>query len=160
MISILGITFLALSWLNIVAQTNKTCPFSNCAKCSENLETCDECISNFIFSREENRCYYMGTCAPGEYKSSSSGNCEQCESSCRTCTGAREFDCNTCLEGYFPYFLYVSGYIKKCLTCHTVNCKECEGPQNCIKCQEGYWLNQSDGLCKKLYIKLRQIYFV
>ncbi len=146
----LNFLIVCLLWLQqVFGQSNTTCPFSNCKKCSNDLESCEECLPNFIFSREENKCYYMGTCAPGEFKNSTTGICEQCESSCRTCSSKREYDCNSCLEGYYPYFIsYGLGLIKKCFTCHVLNCKECEGQQNCNKCYEGFWLDETDGNCK------------
>ena len=127
------------------SKASEDCPFTNCIKCSDDKKRCSQCASNYIFSREENICFFTGPCPLGEYKAANSGECLPCEGSCRTCWGASEYNCYTCLDGFFWMYYRGAG---KCLTCPETFCRKCEqGSGKCLLCTDGYRLNKDTDKC-------------
>ena len=127
-----------------------------CLECDTNCKTCSDSANNCLTCKEG---YYLSSsnscekCIDLCKKCSSSTNCllctdnyffyldkcYQCNVNCKTSTD--NCKCNSCDEGY-----YLLNY--QCLKCDT-NCKTCSGSaNNCLTCDNGFYLSSSNS-CEK-----------
>ena len=125
-------------------ENNKTscvkCDINGCLQCSgdENNKLCMKCQDDYEMNN--------GKCVERKCEL---GENEKCFS-CRTEIG-REKECLNCNEGYF----LSEDYKTSCVKCDINGCLQCSGGKNnklCIKCKDGYELN--DGKCFKEFCEI------
>lgn len=121
---------------------------SNCTVCSEDL------------TLAAGRCVASRTCPDGQYFRVSSGKCEPCDFSCKTCDGEGRGSCLTCPSGLYldmattscnancPDYFYGDSSSWVCAQCHST-CKACSGPggNECLSCDTSLTLDD-DGTCR------------
>lgn len=137
-----------------------------CKKCHENCSTCKDgglfnCLTcapnNFAADNPSipGRIKCSPECNEGFYGDKLSWTCQMCKQECELCTEIDRchacipelllFQNETCLEecptGY-------TIYERNCVFCFP-NCAECESPQNCLVCNEGYELVADGQLCQE-----------
>ncbi len=102
------------------------------------------------------RCVSSSGCPSSNYPDSATRACQECDSSCMTCSGPDADECLTCnatqalvrtttgtcvsfscLDGAFVYINYVAQNVS-CQACHS-SCKTCSdsGSGNCMECGTG-----------------------
>ena len=99
---------------------------------------------NIVFLMFQNSCTNL-PCKIGYYKSTSSGNCDECSSNCQSCSGPGS-NCISCwggqllLQGQCVNQCGIKYYTNgsQCLECH-YSCKGCLGPdaRDCLQCAPG-----------------------
>ncbi|EAR86511.2 zinc finger lsd1 subclass family protein (macronuclear) [Tetrahymena thermophila SB210] len=113
------------------------CP-SNCQKCSLQASTlkCEECISSLVRDEALTQCISCPTTS-NSYYISDDKICKRCDTSCQTCSGELDTECETCFDGF--NLLTLQDGKKKCIICgdgyfkdSLGNCKECI--ENCSVC--------------------------
>ena len=123
------------------------CP-SNCRECSSST-SCSVCHHGYYLS--EGACY--DDCKPGQYYNQVSQQCENCDSSCETCSGPLNTDCESCKSPRVlfnqqcrvncpPYSTY-DAEDGKCVYCDPT-CLSCN-KTGCTLCPNGKFLFQ--GMC-------------
>ena len=126
------------------------CSISNCQTCSLQNSTCLECVEGYYYDREQEICLYLYPCNLGEYKSPADGKCQECSADCETCFGPENYHCYSCLKGSFlvKYLNY-----RKCFSCPSSFCDDCDKVGDCISCGKGYWLNDTSGDCSPCTVR-------
>ncbi|XP_071965546.1 proprotein convertase subtilisin/kexin type 5-like [Antedon mediterranea] len=119
---------------------------------------CDECTGGYCTKCNEGYTIYFGGCMNftvdcRENQFFDGVACQDCDASCRTCLGARDFDCLLCqneflLENGKCVSECSDGTYKdndKCGECHST-CKTCKGPSqnSCDSCASGMYLGFYD----------------
>ena len=66
-------------------------------------------------------------------------SCVSCSSSCKTCNGSTDNDCQSCFDGS-----YLNRKTNSCSACYYL-CSQCYGPQlgSCFSCIDGYYIMES-----------------
>ncbi|KAL4442387.1 hypothetical protein ABPG74_005728 [Tetrahymena malaccensis] len=143
---------------DIVQQKCLACNYT-CATCSVangNSSTCLSCNPTYFRSLVNNKC----VCNPGYYDDGSHVACQQCDPTCRTCSGAGSSLCQSCdatlfrtlnasnqcvcMNGYF-----LSGGV--CQKCDS-NCKGCtNNSTNCTSCSSLMRLVGNQCVCENGY---------
>ncbi|XP_074062783.1 proprotein convertase subtilisin/kexin type 5 isoform X2 [Macrotis lagotis] len=108
-------------------QTCKPCHLK-CFHCTGPAE--DECLSCLNDGLLLNTTC-VEKCPDDYYTDTENHQCFPCHSSCKTCDGKHSNQCQSCHPGWFRMVQADSG--NKCL----------------LKCEEGYYADNSSGLCKK-----------
>ena len=132
---------------------------SSCKTCSGTLPTnCLSCNSGKYLLQSNNTCVSCNV--DGYYADTVIGNCMQCDTACKTCSGPLSTNCLSCNSG--KYLLQtnnscvtcdVDGYHADTLTGHCLqcdlSCKTCSGilNTNCITCNSGKYLLQANNSC-------------
>ncbi|XP_037349902.1 proprotein convertase subtilisin/kexin type 5-like [Talpa occidentalis] len=97
-------------------------------------------------------------CREGYYAENSTGRCERCHKTCKTCRGPRPTDCLSCDPFFFllrsqgechptcPEHYYADQETQACERCHPI-CDKCKGKGelNCLSCAWNYHLK--GGIC-------------
>ncbi|KTF87486.1 hypothetical protein cypCar_00041347 [Cyprinus carpio] len=109
---------------------------------------CDSCEDDMF--QDKGQCINKSKikCPDGKFLNGK-GECEQCDSSCRTCSGPGEDQCDSCQKACEEYYFLhedqcvgdcPKGYFtnreqKLCTLCHS-DCAECDGPDedDCTSC--------------------------
>uniref|UniRef100_A0A8C1PM43 Proprotein convertase subtilisin/kexin type 5b n=1 Tax=Cyprinus carpio TaxID=7962 RepID=A0A8C1PM43_CYPCA len=123
---------------------------STCRSCGgPDDNDCDSCEDDMFLERGQCISKSKIKCPDGKFLNGE-GECEQCDSSCRTCSGHQKDQCDSCQEGMFltnsqlcvsvcPHETYRNQTkVDVCVSC-AVGCASCEGEANyCPRCEEGY----------------------
>ncbi|KAL4463427.1 hypothetical protein ABPG72_003123, partial [Tetrahymena utriculariae] len=109
----------------------------NCKSCT-NYDNCSQCKPGFYFFEDTSDCQ---TCNIN-FKQFIATNqkCRNCNYSCQTCNGVTEFNCLSCIQGYY---LQNDGQCKIC----DQNCLNCSSKNICDTCQAGFYFKQNQTLC-------------
>ncbi|EAR96177.2 REJ domain protein (macronuclear) [Tetrahymena thermophila SB210] len=108
---------------------------ATCSTCSgTGKNQCITCKNNYYISDKNNYC--VSSCDSNQYIDSTSPQkyCRSCISNCQTCTNSNS--CQTCLTSY-----YYTG--NSCAPCDNT-CYSCSGSgkNQCIKCQNNYYISE------------------
>ena len=123
----------------IILSQSPSCAIENCIKCSSDNKTCETCKNEYFYSRERNECLYQQVCPLGKYLNYSTSTCMDCDGTCRSCVGSKEYQCMSCKDGLYSVF-YLDSF--KCLTCSTPFCRICNSLDICQQCSQGFFLNK------------------
>ena len=118
------------------SSTCSLCANPICLNCSDYESGCTECYESAIFI--DNQC----TCNNNYYWNSSTLKCENCDISCKNCTGYGNLECTSCNNNAALYTngscLCVTGHYWNGSLCNSCDktCLNCSGSQNtnCINC--------------------------
>uniref|UniRef100_A0A8C2KSV0 Proprotein convertase subtilisin/kexin type 5b n=1 Tax=Cyprinus carpio TaxID=7962 RepID=A0A8C2KSV0_CYPCA len=123
---------------------------STCRSCGgPDDNDCDSCEDDMFLERGQCISKSKIKCPDGKFINGE-GECEQCDSSCRMCSGHQKDQCDSCQKGMFltnsqlcvsvcPHETYRNQTkVDVCVSC-AVGCASCEGEANyCPRCEEGY----------------------
>ncbi|KAL4441097.1 hypothetical protein ABPG74_002047 [Tetrahymena malaccensis] len=126
---------------NKCTQCDSSC--LNCIGGSKNQ--CVDCQSPRYYQKSTTSCELQ--CQPSYYGNSYTAMCEQCDSSCATCSGPKDNQCLSCKNSLFylqasgtcvsncPSGYFQNSLLNQCQKCDS-SCKECSGTQNtqCTSC--------------------------
>lgn len=115
----------------------------SCSECS-NLSTCSKCNSQFYFYQN----FCLSVCPEGTFLVPDANYCENCHTSCKTCS--EFFDrCFSCISTKY-FFNYkcldscpIGWYADEnriCKICQS-GCLTCVDAYTCSSCQKGYYMN-------------------
>ncbi|EAS03980.2 EGF-like domain protein (macronuclear) [Tetrahymena thermophila SB210] len=127
--------------IQIWTVTSSTTPCPYYCKCLLGSSICTSCPSNSNRASLDinNKCL----CNPGFYDDGVSQICLICHSSCKTCNGPNDNNCQSCQDGYF----LVSGQCQQC----DYSCQTCQNTNNfCLSCNQYLGprtLNAANGTC-------------
>ena len=76
---------------------------------------------------------------PSDFYIDNAGSCQRCHSTCGTCTGPLEDNCNSCSASRYMTLE------NKCAAC-TTGCDECSSATFCTKCSPNLYLYSGDCL--------------
>ncbi|CAB1456489.1 unnamed protein product [Pleuronectes platessa] len=130
---------------------HRTCP--TCG--GPQYDDCDSCQEGFMLDNGE--CLEgskTATCSERHFRNSH-GECEQCHSSCKTCSAAGKEECRSCSSGSFltarqtctshcPAGTFSNEETSLCEDC-SEGCVMCQDSQQCQRCRSGLYLQ--DGSC-------------
>ncbi|XP_058630422.1 proprotein convertase subtilisin/kexin type 5 [Onychostoma macrolepis] len=117
---------------------------SDCRKCSGPEDSdCDSCGDGFTL--DNGACVPEQDVCPAQEYLTDDGECEACHSSCESCWGEMNTQCNTCLKGQYlnadqmcvarcPAGSFGSKESGHCETCPQ-GCAQCQDEQLCTRCQ-------------------------
>ncbi|XP_061078529.1 proprotein convertase subtilisin/kexin type 5 [Conger conger] len=131
-----------------------------CRRCGAHCNACADAHScyrcSFLYLLLDGEC--KASCPEGFFEDLDEGRCVPCHSTCGTCSGPLQDDCETCspqspklyegtcLEGC-PTGTYYETSAGECQECDQT-CAECSGPQpTCLRCQKGLVLDPNTMLC-------------
>ncbi|EAS03982.2 EGF-like domain protein (macronuclear) [Tetrahymena thermophila SB210] len=127
--------------IQIWTVTFSTTPCPYYCKCLLGSSICTSCPSNSNRASLDinNKCL----CNPGFYDDGVSQICIICHSSCKTCNGPNDNNCQSCQDGYF----LVSGQCQQC----DYSCQTCQNTNNfCLSCNQSLGprtFNAANGTC-------------
>ncbi|KAJ8005984.1 hypothetical protein DPEC_G00123560 [Dallia pectoralis] len=143
-----------------VDEENQECEpcHRTCRSCDgPNYDDCDSCEDDITLTNGE--CVESGSdSCPEKHFPKGQGKCEQCHSSCQTCTGSGVDECNTCSQGHFltaqqacltecPSGTFGNATSGRCDDC-LPGCDLCQNGTQCQKCRSGrIRLYLQDGHC-------------
>lgn len=118
----------------------QSCSIPNCLECSTTTSDCLKCEKDFIYQRDDEACVYVYPCPFGFFKEARTGTCLPCDSSCNFCWGPFNYQCYSCVKGYYLEKIYTNDYLFKCITCPDPFCEECDEKGVCLQCGKGFFL--------------------
>lgn len=118
----------------------QSCSIPNCLECSSTTSDCLKCEKDFIYQRDDEACVYVYPCPFGFFKDARTGACLACDSSCHFCFGPFNYQCYSCVKGFYLEKIYTNDYLFKCITCPAPFCAECDENGVCQQCANGYFL--------------------
>ena len=154
------------------ATYSPTCKYNTCSPCDCDCATCfgpdyylcSSCPAGRYLHSIQLNC--VGGCSGGYFANTSSGTCDQCDSSCATCSGPSHHEClschtpkllspngttciDACPDGSGPDYDSPGGY--KCIPC-SLPCATCNqtkrgGITPCLSCLEGYLFQPPYNYC-------------
>lgn len=131
---------------------------SNCQSCLNSPKFCTSCANDMLLDEKAN------ICIP---KCNSNGTpCVTCHSTCKTCSGPRDYECISCFsqnhrlihgkciettecpDGYFKSQSTSDSVTIECVKCHN-SCRTCNGSSHvdCLECGESF--TRINGLCSR-----------
>ncbi|KAG7490700.1 proprotein convertase subtilisin/kexin type 5 isoform X1 [Solea senegalensis] len=127
----------------------------SCRTCGgPQYDDCDSCEKGFTLDNGE--CVEGKTlpCSEGHFRNIKD-ECEQCHSTCRSCSAAEKDDCRSCHSGTFltaqqtcvphcPLGTFANKVSNQCQDC-SKGCVTCQDAQQCLRCRSGLYLQ--NGLC-------------
>ncbi|XP_051950681.1 proprotein convertase subtilisin/kexin type 5-like [Xyrauchen texanus] len=129
-----------------------------CRSCGgPNYDDCDSCEEEMHLDKGQCVNKSSITCPDGNFVNGQN-ECEMCHSSCWSCSGHKENQCNSCEKGMFltnnqmcvsvcPHETYAnqtSGHCEDCLS----GCLMCQDSHYCLKCKSGFGeLYLQEGKC-------------
>ncbi|XP_049434017.1 proprotein convertase subtilisin/kexin type 5b isoform X1 [Epinephelus fuscoguttatus] len=128
----------------------------DCRTCGgPRYDDCDSCEDEFVLINGECVKDRQFALCPETHFRNSQGDCELCHSTCKTCSGARKDDCNSCHSGHFltarqtctprcPPGTFANKASSQCEDC-SKGCVICQDAQQCQHCRNG--LNLQNGGC-------------
>uniref|UniRef100_A0A671RA21 Proprotein convertase subtilisin/kexin type 5-like n=1 Tax=Sinocyclocheilus anshuiensis TaxID=1608454 RepID=A0A671RA21_9TELE len=118
---------------------------------------CDSCEDDMFLDKGQCIRKSKMKCPDGKFLNGK-GECEQCDSSCRMCSGHGEHQCDSCQEGMFlsnsqrcvsvcPRETHGNQTSGRCEDC-SAGCLTCQDAHHCVKCKESFGpLYLQDGKC-------------
>uniref|UniRef100_A0A8C1W980 Proprotein convertase subtilisin/kexin type 5b n=1 Tax=Cyprinus carpio TaxID=7962 RepID=A0A8C1W980_CYPCA len=118
---------------------------------------CDSCEDDMFLDKGQCINKSKIKCPDGKFLNGK-GECEQCDSSCRTCSGPGEDQCDSCQKGMFltnsqrcvsvcPRETHGNQTSGRCEDC-SAGCLTCQDAHHCVKCKESFGpLYLQDGKC-------------
>ncbi|KAE8748948.1 hypothetical protein FOCC_FOCC004353, partial [Frankliniella occidentalis] len=124
---------------------------ANCVSCSDQPDRCTVCAPRLLM--HGSKCY--AACPPGTFNITSD-KCQECHSSCDTCSGPDETQCISCPAGrYFlsgtclrgcPEGWHPDKHAQECAAC-ALGCTLCTN-SGCLVCAQG-WVLGPEGRCSR-----------
>lgn len=146
-------------WLNKTSGDCMPCSVTDCEKCDNDLNVCEECKYGFTYIQQTHSCEVRSPCPLGKYNNYiQNQTCSSCDISCRNCYGPGLQDCYECAFGY--YFNNNSECVPCNSSCADCNfdaeyCVQCNSPfklrgQDCVSaCAADEYYDQKEQKCKK-----------
>ncbi|KAI2661407.1 Proprotein convertase subtilisin/kexin type 5 [Labeo rohita] len=117
---------------------------------------CDSCEDDMFLDKGQCISISKISCPDGKFLNSQS-DCEQCDSSCWTCSGNGKEQCDSCQDGMFltnsqmcvsicPHETHPNQTSGRCEDC-SAGCLTCRDAHHCLKCKDGGSLYLLDGKC-------------